>query len=416
MYNFYVSDINITLRNEEKENEHYKILDELFEFLTKRGFNIQIDPETLKNYSIIAKDFFYGIKGQLEFKAQRYPAGFRLEFYQNVNYKNNNGGYYDSNKMKKMPYLIKLRFLTELKYIKEFFIKNGIDDISEPKYMLAEDCIKYHFVNSSHHEQKDMNFSLSALDGQTFASYNSRDKDDKVLYNGQIKYFRKKNSLMRGKVYHNINNMWWVILNKFEYTNVASFELFDLDAVENKVHKIVENKLYMNPRRKEYHNQEYRIGDNLFIINERTGMFKANTDFGNYQYYWTSYGESYKHFLVGLKSDRHYTLGKLVNGMTEVDYDTTITEWKETLKEYRKEKCINKSQFREAIEYLSDNINTDMSKDTLEHLWYDYCSNNDITDCPWESFNVSTKYIENVEKFWKLFLEFLEVLSKEISL
>ena len=57
------------------------------------------------------------------------------------------------------------------------------------------------------------------------SEYNAKDKDGKRLRNGQIKYFRdRRGRLQRGTIYHNINNMWWVVLNKFEFTNVAAFE------------------------------------------------------------------------------------------------------------------------------------------------------------------------------------------------
>lgn len=51
----------------------------------------------------------------------------------------------------------------------------------------------------------------------------------KTIRNGEIKYFRGRNGyLYRGRVYHDLNNMWWVIINKFEVKRVAAFELFDL--------------------------------------------------------------------------------------------------------------------------------------------------------------------------------------------
>ena len=97
------------------------------------------------------------------------------------------------------------------------------------KYKLSVDRIKNDYVKSWHHPQKDMNFDLSSLNGQTAASYNNKDRDKKTLYNGQIKYFRDYNGyLYRGQIYHNINNMWWVIVNDTEYTNKADFDLFDL--------------------------------------------------------------------------------------------------------------------------------------------------------------------------------------------
>ena len=68
------------------------------------------------------------------------------------------------------------------------------------------------------------------MDGQT-AKYeiNGTDRDGNTLRNGETKYFRDWSGyLLRGKVYHNINNMWWVLLADGKVRNVACFDLFDL--------------------------------------------------------------------------------------------------------------------------------------------------------------------------------------------
>lgn len=209
---------------------HYAILHRVLNMMKDRGFVVGRDPGIEKEYKCISKDYWYGKKGDLEFKAHRFPAGFEIEFFQNVVFKNRHGGYYDFEKYQKMPYMLKLLFRIEAKYIKEFLESLGCIDSSKPIYKMASDKIKYRLVDCCHHPQKSMEeFELTDLDGQTCeGSYNNTDKDGKTIYNGQIKYFRHYNGrLMRGKVYHNINNMWWVIINAYEYTNMADFELFD---------------------------------------------------------------------------------------------------------------------------------------------------------------------------------------------
>jgi hypothetical protein len=195
-----------------------------------RGFQIGRDSRIEKDYKCLTKDHWYGRKRDLEFKAERYRAGFALKFYQNINFENRHGGEYDFEKYEKMPYMIKLLFRNEVRYIKEFLESLGCEDNSKPVFKYATDKVKYHLLDLWNHPQKTMEeFELLDLDGQTCeGSYNHTDRDKKVIYNGQIKYFRHWNGrLMRGKVYHNINNMWGVILNAYEYTNIANFELFD---------------------------------------------------------------------------------------------------------------------------------------------------------------------------------------------
>lgn len=207
---------------------HCALLHRVFNMLRNEGFEIEKDKNVPK---IIRKSHFVGRRGDLEFYAERYPRGFRIEFFQNVNFENPNGGRYDFEKFQKMPYLIRLQYI---KYMNKIVrIMNQLEDLApdqsrlNPK--LAEEWIKSRYVEEWHHEQKNMNFNLTDTDGKEQPSYNGLDRDKKVLRNGDIKYFRHWNGyLYRGRIYHNINNMWWVIVDKYTVTNIAAFDLFDL--------------------------------------------------------------------------------------------------------------------------------------------------------------------------------------------
>lgn len=212
----------VGVRNSDRQC--YRDLDELFDKLKIRGWLIQTDPDTLKDYPSIAKDYFQGTLGDLKFKSKRYPAGFEIEFYQDINFENRFGGKYDFNKLSKMPYLIKLKFLKELKFIKEFLIHMKYEDKSEPSFNNSFDEIMYRIKKCWHYKEgkEKPEYDIPA--------YNGTDKYKKRLRNGQVKYFRNyKGNLMRGTIYHNINNMWWIIINKSQYTNVAAFHLFDIE-------------------------------------------------------------------------------------------------------------------------------------------------------------------------------------------
>jgi len=199
--------------------------------LGQLGFYVEKDKSVSK---IIRKDYYYGRYYGLEFKAHRYPVGFKIVFYQNINFEHKCGGYYDFNKFEMMPYLQKLIFKKIVNKLGLYLQDHGVENESEPNLKTSEEKVKYRFVKSCHHVQENMNFNLSDLDGTTCEySYNNTDRDKKTIYNGQIKYFRDYNGyLLRGKVYHNINNMWLVILNNHDYKNVASFELFDFSEKE----------------------------------------------------------------------------------------------------------------------------------------------------------------------------------------
>ena len=73
---------------------------------------------------------------------------------------------------------------------------------------------------------------LKAVDGQT-AEYeiNGTDRDGNTLQKRRNEIFFATGAVIccGGKVYHNINNMWWVLLaDGSEVKNVACFDLFDL--------------------------------------------------------------------------------------------------------------------------------------------------------------------------------------------
>lgn len=236
---FGVSDTTFTFVNKTLGSEicgwyretfpHYGILYRILNMLTDNGFEISNDKSAAK---VIRKDYFVGQKGELKFKAIRYPRGFEITFYQDVSHENPNGGFYDFEKLDKMPYLIRLQYMKYMKKIVQLITSNyDVKDATKKKYKMAEDKIKADYATSRNHPQTDMNFTLSDLDGQTTDDCNALDRDKKIIHNGDIKYFRSWDGrIYRGKVYYNTGNMWWVITNKYEIKNLASFELFDLSS------------------------------------------------------------------------------------------------------------------------------------------------------------------------------------------
>ncbi len=227
-----ISFINETDRGQKKDwlkhkFRHYGYFYQIMNMLAAEGFNVQQDPDVDK---IIRRDYWIGKRGDLEFDAQKYPNGFKVQFFQNVVYENQSGGRYDFDKLEKMPYLIRLQYKKYMNKIIEL-LKTlvVVDDKTSRRPKLAEDKIKYYYAESCHHEPKDTNFDLRSLDGLTQPTYNGLDRDKKELHNGDMKYFRNISGyLSRGVVYHNLNNMWYVITDKYTVRNVAAHELFDL--------------------------------------------------------------------------------------------------------------------------------------------------------------------------------------------
>jgi hypothetical protein len=223
----------IAIRNGKQDT-----LNKIFKLLKSRGFIVQTDQQILEEYPILADTHWEGSKGDLLFKAHIYPAGFELEFYQEIVTKNRNGGFYDFDKFEKMPYLIRCEFIITRKYVTHLLETEGYINKTEPTFKYAIDKVMNRIKSCWHYKEG------KELPDYKLPSYNSRDRDDKQIYNGQVKYFRDyKGRLKRGTVYHNINNMWWVVLNKYDYTNVASFQLFDLVKGEKVIPKLYNRKI-----------------------------------------------------------------------------------------------------------------------------------------------------------------------------
>ncbi|MMZ57858.1 hypothetical protein D1872_198120 [compost metagenome] len=221
-----------------KEAAHPALF-KVFEMMLERGFFVGSNPRIDRDYPILSKDHFAGSKRDLLFVSKKYNTGASIEFYQEINTVNKSGGLYDFDKFEKMPYLLGKLFLLELHHIKSLLIDLGFEDQSDPVLKNSYEKVQHELSSPDRH-----------WDSNNLPDYNACDKDGIRINNGEVKYYRdRKGVLMRGTVYHNINNMWWVIVNKDRYTNLASFELFNLDSLPiNRVPKLVKRSGHHNPK------------------------------------------------------------------------------------------------------------------------------------------------------------------------
>lgn len=239
---FCISGTTVSFVNNEERNvncdwlkhkfRHYGVFYRMLNTLSDNDFTVSKDSDVHKR---LQKDYYTGRKNELKFVAHKYPKGFKIEFYQDINHENPHGGKYDFDKFDKMPYMIQKQFQLTVSKISEF-LSQFAENNTKPVLKTAEDKIKYDYVKSCHHPQTDMNFNLSDLNGTTCEyDYNNKDRDRKTLHNGDFKYFRDYNGyLYSGHIYHNLNSMWYVILNDSEIRNKAGSELFDLSENDTK--------------------------------------------------------------------------------------------------------------------------------------------------------------------------------------
>lgn len=70
----------------------------ILNMLKDEGFDVHHDESVSK---IIRRNYIEGIRRDLKFKAQRFPAGFEIVFYQDIVHENPHGGFYDFDKRQK---------------------------------------------------------------------------------------------------------------------------------------------------------------------------------------------------------------------------------------------------------------------------------------------------------------------------
>lgn len=210
---------------------HHRLYCTALRAMRQRGAEVGKDPNIEKHYRILSSRHGYGNWNGLEFKSEICYRSFVFEFFQNVTKsENRNGGYFDFNKYKKFPYLIRIRLKVAIN-----FLIAALKPLCDATVTFmdcpekAEECILKDYRESCH-ERKNIS---SLADAQSTLcdsdlSYNSNDRDDKKIKCGDLKYFYGYDGyLHRGIVYHNLNNMWWVVENDITLGNKASFELFD---------------------------------------------------------------------------------------------------------------------------------------------------------------------------------------------
>jgi len=233
IYDTTISFINETDRGAKKDwlkykFRHYGYFYRIMNMLAAEGFNVRQDPNVDK---IIRRDYWIGKRGDLEFNAEKYPNGFKVQFFQNAVHENRNGGRYDFNKLEKMPYLIRLqyqKYMNRLVKLLESLV--DVENRTTPHMKSAEDQIKTDLVYNWH-RYNSMDFDLHDLDGKPpeNITYYTRDKNGKEIKNGDMKYFRNhwNGYLMRGRVYYRANMHWWAIINDREIMLTDNSDLFD---------------------------------------------------------------------------------------------------------------------------------------------------------------------------------------------
>ena len=214
--------------------------------LYKRGWTLQKDSSVHK---IIRDGHYSGRKGDLEAVIECSGRTFKVEFFQNVNRKNPNGGRYDFDKYKLAPARLQRCMWAEMVALTKWALSVGYYfepkdhnrvpiDVSRPIELQIRNMMqtRVHYGNDPlayFNAQWGADRCKRGDDGwpvdSEIGSYNRKDRDGGFLSNGDIRYFYHWDKRIGvGRVFTSLNNMWevWSLDCTNHLSKQASFELF----------------------------------------------------------------------------------------------------------------------------------------------------------------------------------------------
>jgi hypothetical protein len=199
--------------------------------LNRLGWACVIPEDKIKAYGIgFARSYRYCTKGDLQADLEVSGRCIKLEMFQNVNAPDrpDYGGRHQNNKEFHMPYLMRLEMERTRRRIRNYlcavfagyeFNTKRLSIYRKPLAETAMERIQAHYAESCHFKGDLTRYKIE--------DYNRKSADGEMLNHGQrVWFFDYSGIASTGIAYYNINNMWWVITGKYDFTNKASSELF----------------------------------------------------------------------------------------------------------------------------------------------------------------------------------------------
>jgi hypothetical protein len=216
---------------------HYNKWISIIRFLKKRGFSISENETYKKHYKCLSKYHKIGFKKEVALLMEINASSIKVEFgnIQNL-WKGLAQSFWDNqndDRYTKLSYLQNLAVKLEIKKLLQYCEKYNLVFAKEYKELSPEQFIinKLKVNRHIHGEIDCLNDIKNSITTESYDwKHNSNDKNKKKIVCGETKYFYDYHTkrLSCGVVWHNINNMWWVICNG-KLLNIASFELFDYE-------------------------------------------------------------------------------------------------------------------------------------------------------------------------------------------
>jgi len=109
------------------------------------------------------------------------------------------------------------------------------------------------------------------------------------------------------------------------------------------------------------------LGDGwAIVLMDATGFFSVVSDYGNYGFRWTAFGDNFRAFIT--KIDAHYALTKLAYGQEAFDGEATEARIRKGILELRRHRHLSKDDARKEWDLLGQYDVTNYADATR---WYD---------------------------------------------
>ena len=198
--------------------------------MNRLGWVCIVPPDMIEQYSeSFARNFRYCRKGDLQAQLSISGRHIELEMWQDVaNREHPKSGRYDYGKEARMPYLLRLEMERTRRRIRDYlcgvFDGYRFDPPNQPRgfYGLTARAWIEREVSRCWHYKPE----LGRRGGEEHA-YNSKSGEGYVITHGSRVWTTDyKGRMVTGTAFYNINNMWWVIIGRYECLNVACFEIY----------------------------------------------------------------------------------------------------------------------------------------------------------------------------------------------
>ncbi|MCK5613260.1 UvrB/UvrC motif-containing protein [Candidatus Pacearchaeota archaeon] len=234
------------------EKDFKQVYDKIIRHLRNRGFKVFRCPNAKKHYRCISKTIHKGGLNQLELAMRMSGRHIEVEFFQNLNVDNSNGGQYDFDKFDRMPYLMQRRFIVEAAHlidmlVNQFGYQLGKKLLYAPEGSTTAKRI-IEAISGIHSTKNPLESFNDGWDAKRFERDENgwpvpkefdygcnKDREGVPLRNGMTRYFRDRNGyLRRAVIYTNMNSMWHVIYGhgRTDHTYLSCGELFSLQPTD----------------------------------------------------------------------------------------------------------------------------------------------------------------------------------------